>query len=188
MTAHIQPEPAGAETLPKKEAAEFLGCKPRTLDRRWEEWGLTKVPVEGKHGQETHYQVRELERVRESLPPIQMGRPRGSTEAGKAQVQALAPVLQHGIEPALRALFAPLIDELRAQLPPAKPSAKPSAQLSELLTLSVAQAAALSGFSREAIRAAIHKRGKSRLKAQQLPGRRGFTIKRHDLDEWVKNL
>jgi hypothetical protein len=103
-----QAAPAGAQTLPKKEAAAHLGCKPRTLDRRWEEWGLTKVHVDGKYGVETHYLVAELDRVRESQAPVAVGRPRGTTEAGKAL--AIAPALP----PVLLELFRPVALELRA--------------------------------------------------------------------------
>jgi excisionase family DNA binding protein len=58
-------------------------------------------------------------------------------------------------------------------------------RLTDKLTLSLTEASLLAGFSRESLREAI---GAGKLKAKIVKGRRGWTIKREDLDAYVRKL
>ncbi|MBI4496337.1 MAG: excisionase family DNA-binding protein [Chloroflexi bacterium] len=60
----------------------------------------------------------------------------------------------------------------------------PLADLTHKLTLSVAEAALLTGIGRHAIRDAINN---GALRAVR-PGKRAFRIKREDLDAWLRSL
>ena len=82
--------------------------------------------------------------------------------------------------------YAPLVAVLdRLKIAPSEDLLARLAPLSEKLTLSVAEAARLSGFSADSLREAIREK---RLKAKVVKGRRGWTIKREDLEAYVRKV
>ena len=82
--------------------------------------------------------------------------------------------------------YAPLVSVLeRLKIAPSEDRLAQFAPLSDKLTLSVAEAARLSGFSPDSLRGAIREK---RLKAKIVKGRRGWTIKREDLEAYVRKL
>jgi excisionase family DNA binding protein len=81
---------------------------------------------------------------------------------------------------------APLVTVLeRLKTAPSEERLAQFVPLSDKLTLSVAEAAQLTGFSPDLLGDAI-KAG--RLKAKVVKGRRGWTIKRADLEDYVRKL
>jgi excisionase family DNA binding protein len=82
--------------------------------------------------------------------------------------------------------YAPLVAVLeRLKVAPSEDLLARLAPLSDKLTLSVAEAAHLSGFSPDSLRDAINA---GKLKAKKVKGRRGWTIKRADLEAYVRKL
>ena len=82
--------------------------------------------------------------------------------------------------------YGPLVAVLeRLKIAPSEDLVPPRVPLPDKLTLSVAEAARLTGLSPDSLRDAI-KAG--RLKAKIVKGRRGWTIKREDLEAWVRKL
>ena len=82
--------------------------------------------------------------------------------------------------------YAPLVSVLeRLKIAPSEDLLAQFVPLSDKLTLSVAEAARLTGFSPDSLREAINA---GRLEAKIVKGRRGWTIKREDLDAYVKRL
>jgi excisionase family DNA binding protein len=176
----------------KREAAEELGCSTRQVEKYVGTKRLRVVEyVRGKSGREGVYDAKDVARLKAELEAEKrevIGRPAQSSalapRPAQGQAFALAEQIAEGIgaqrEDAAR--VASLLETIRDALTNGRASL---ADVDLKLTLSVAEAAQLSGFSRESLREAINA---GTLKAKTVKGRRGWTIKRGDLDAYVKKL
>ncbi len=172
---HVYTNSRTRENNSEAEAAELLGCSTRTLERRSDEWGLTRLQVDGKHGLETHYNTDELMKLKETLQtPIVVGRPRGTTQAATEQT-ALARITPQ---------LAALVELIRGETATAAP-AKPSVPITEKLIYTLAEAHAVSGISVETLRAAANA---GELKTKQVRGIRGRCVTPDNLRAYVKRL
>ena len=170
----------------KEEAAKYLGMSVRSLQRLTSE-GLFKPALTGNKGAAV-YDAAELRQWRDMSEDE---RRRARVEANRQQTGALSPmtvmtgkadVTGNGVmtvtrdTPDSRREFAQMIAEAV--------TAKPALSVAEKLTLSLMEAAQLSGLSRRILRQAIEEK---KLKARIIG--RGWRISRATLDAYVaKNL
>jgi excisionase family DNA binding protein len=158
-------------TKTKREAADFLGVKPRTLELYTQQGRLSVKYGKGQRGRVAQYDETELETLKHDLEQ--------EAETAYPHRGALIAKPHAGIatgsdsEQILKLLSAALSS--RQDGPPVVP-------IAEKLMLTIAEAAALAGLSRVELRAAIKE------KKLQAIRRRGFKIKRADLDSFIKNL
>jgi excisionase family DNA binding protein len=171
----------------KVEVAETLGCSTRQVEKYASENRLGVVYVRGKRGNVASYQPEEVARLQDELarerqevvghaaPHVALATQRGSqSQAGVALVEQLTSGLERQHADA---------DRIIAALEALKVEAAPQVALANKLTLSLAEAAALSGLSRGHLREAI---AEKKLKARIIG--RGWRIKRDDLDAYIKKL
>lgn len=180
--------------MTKEEVAQALECSTRQVEKYAHEQRLGQVEyVKGKRGRQASYKAEEVERLkgeleRERAEVIGHGPAPSALAPRPPQSQALAVVEQitAGLDRqhADAERFAVLLEAIRDAVTNGHTSA-PLAEIDLKLTLSVAEAGRLSGFSPDALREAINA---GKLKAKIVKGRRGWTIKREDLDKYVKGL
>jgi len=157
--------------LTQKEAAEYLGVAPRTV-QRYAERGILHCTYEPgpTGGHRPVYDREEVEKFKEQIgttaPGQSVGRPAGQSgrPGGGMTIEELALILGTVVT--------------RAQ------PAAPQIALTDKLTLTLAEAAELSGLARGFLREAIRSR---KLKGIRGAGR-GFRIKRSDLETFVRGL
>ncbi len=174
--------------MTKKEACELLGVTERTFDKYAVEHDLPVAKVRGKTGFRNDYEGADLEILKAKI------------EAPQAQQRASAPLAdvdgsagkQSGAIVPLRAsahlaqsgpLFVLTPEQLPALARALAGQVDGAVAVADRLTLDLDGAAALSGISRGAIRAAIA--------AGDLSGRkigRGWRVERAALETWVKAL
>jgi excisionase family DNA binding protein len=181
--------------LDKGEVAAVLDCSTRQVEKYAGAGKFGEVKyVRGKRGHEARYNpalVAELKAEIEQKKLEVIERPQGAvaTRAAPESVTLAARIIegqdrQHADAERLAALLESIRDGLAVrQLDGQQPA--PLAEIAHKLTLSVAEASRLSGLSKDALRAAIHE---GRLRAKVIPGRRGFSVKRPDLDAFVRKL
>jgi len=195
------------EPMNKIEAAEYLECSVRAVERYVSSGKLAARYERGKTGQVLVLDETELERFKAELnAPVQRGTvgfdnarqsaPQVPTSAAaaasattpdKSDSKALAR-LDGGSAGASMGENAALVRALYAlaQLAPAsvdKARQEPTVPTENKLLLSLAEAQALTGLSRETLRAAI---AAGELAARQIG--RGWKIKRRDLESYIENL
>ncbi len=177
----------------KREVAEELECSTRQVEKYVGAGRLAIVEYrKGKSGREGVYNPAavamlkvELERERAEVignpPPVSAL----ATTHKPAPPQALALVEQitAGIERQHTdaAQIVSVLESLRDLMR----SHDGLGEVALKLTLSVSEASRLSGFSKDALRDAIRA---GELKAKIIAGRRGWTIKRPDLESYVSKL
>jgi excisionase family DNA binding protein len=169
----------------KEEAAKYLGMSVRSLQRLTSE-GLFKPALTGNKGAAV-YDAAELRQWRDMSEDE---RRRARDDARKPAPGVLSPmtvmtgkadVTGNGVmtvtrdTPDARREFAQMIAEAVAS--------KPALSVADKLTLSLAEAAQLSGLSRGHLREAIEQK---KLKARIIG--RGWRVKRDDLDAYVRKL
>ncbi len=169
----------------KEAAAKFLGMSVRSLQRLTSE-GLFKPALTGTKGAAV-YDAAELQQWRDMSEDE---RRRARDDARQHHSGALSPmtvmtgkadVTGNGVmtvtrdTPDARREFAQMIAEAVA--------AKPALSVADKLTLSLTEAALLSGLSRSHLRAAI---ADKKLKGRIIG--RGFRVKRSDLEVYVTKL
>lgn len=172
-----------------KEAAEYLGISVKTLERKIAGGEIAVAYTPGATGKQRVFDAAELDRFRDSqaawlATTTYVARPRVAPVASDAASpeQALQTAFQsQDIAPIGERLISAL-EGLRT-LTSANGQAPTISDLAHKLTLSLAEAAQLSGLSRGHIREAI---GKGKLKARIIG--RGWRVKRDDLDGYVKKL
>jgi excisionase family DNA binding protein len=152
--------------ITKREAAELLGVSVRTLERNYRKWGLERFERPTPTGEATYFKRSEIERLRESREAA-IFIPIKEKKALKPRAQAPSEDLQ------ARQSIA-LIEMSRVL-------ARPFLQYK--MTLTVREAAVLSGLSIKHLRAAI---GQGMLEAVKLPAVRGLRIHRLQLDAYVR--
>jgi len=159
----------------KKQAAEFLGITPRTLERHMSAGRIAYEMRRGKTGEEAYFDPASVERFRaDHLSPVIPGKVEEASQAlattSPVSLARQAPTSQNGHQ--FAAMIAAAIN-----------SAPSISDLAHKLTLSLVEASQLSGLSRNHLRAAIEAK---KLKARIIG--RGWKIKRDDLDLYVKKL
>jgi hypothetical protein len=178
----------------KTEVAEALNCSTRQVEKYASGGRLGEIIyVRGKRGREAQYAAAEVERLKAELEAER------ETVIGKPpaliQQRDAAPLAAGGATNDERLLLMAariaqeMMKHLPALLPPAPngeaPTPADSLSIADKLTLGIADASRLSGLSKESLRTAINA---GKLKAKIVAGRRGWTIKRDDLDLYVKKL
>jgi len=154
--------------MTKKEVAEYLGVSDRAVNRYTAAGKLSVTFRKSDHGpMEGVYSAAEVKKLKRlmSLP-----KPERDISTALVRVAGGSSSLQ------TRGLPSPLITQIGAAIVSQVP-------IQDKLSLTLAEAAKLSGYSRDYLRRAI-KAGK--LKAA-IRGR-GWNIKREDLEAWVKKL
>ncbi len=186
--------------LSKQAAAEYLGCSPRQIERLTSENKLGVRYDETARGKPVpYYDEGELARFkaeqekkravhRPAVQVLQAGQERqGATAEGMAL--SLPVASEEQMQVLARHVLGVLLERQGAtahrtclSLPVApQPLAKPQALLGEKLTLSLDEAAALSGIPRATLRAAVATGG--------LAGRkigRSIRVRREELERWVR--
>jgi excisionase family DNA binding protein len=160
----------------KEEAARRLDVSVRTLQRMVQRGEIAVAYVHSKQGKEADFEQAEVERVRELLQSkTYVTRPAG--EEKPAAALAVTRRATGGMSPLVAALKEALGERLQVAPGPS------ITDLAHKLTLSLLEAAQLSGLSRGHLRQAIEEK---RLKARIIG--RGFRVKRSDLDAYVRKL
>jgi hypothetical protein len=173
----------------KQQAADYLGVSVRAVERYTQQGKLSVHYEPGRTRPVAVYREEELRPLKAEIaanlyhqrPAVEKGNPANPEQAGDVgEVTALA--RGEGSADALaliiREVATATVGALRADAAAVVPVA-------DKLTLSVADASRLCGLSKESLRAAINT---GTLKAKIIAGRRGWTIKRGDLDMYVKKL
>jgi excisionase family DNA binding protein len=159
----------------KKQAAEFLGITPRTLERHMSAGRIAYEMRRGKTGEEAYFDPASVERFRaDHLAPVIPGKVEEPSQA-LATTSPVAMVRQ-GTTSQNGQQFAAMIAAAIHSAPAPVPVA-------DKLTLSLVEASQLSGLSRNHLRAAIEDK---KLKARIIG--RGWKVKRGDLDLYVRKL
>jgi excisionase family DNA binding protein len=162
------------EKMNKEEAANYIGASVRTLQRLT---GAGKIPVSyerGHKGDEARYSQSDLDAYLQSQKPAALMRPdAGAGDGNGSASQAMSLVATHGA--AGTAASAALIEAFAQIAAPVR--------VSEKFTLSLIEAAQLSGLSRGHLREAIEEK---QLKARIIG--RGFRVKRQDLEAYIRKL
>lgn len=158
------------ELKSKREAAAMLGLSTRGVERAVRRGHLTVLYRDSKHGRQAWFKTPELERLKQ-------------IQQGHGQVGFTT-----GIPPRPEIPGAPAIGTLvpMVEIPPShkgRERERPGVPIADRLTLTVDDAAQLSGLPRSFIEENIHS---GKLKAIMI-GRRHF-IKRADLNEFVDKL
>lgn len=163
----------------KTEAAEFLGISVRTLERHVARGELSVSLTRGAHGKERTFDRAELARFKASMDATTyVARPVAPVASDALARRDGLQIAGAGNSAALAALVAAL-EHARAQIAPAATIS----DLAHKLTLSLVEAAQLSGLSRGHLRAAIEQK---KLKARIIG--RGWRVKRADLESYVRKL
>ncbi len=166
----------------KQEAAEYLDVSVRTLQRLTAQGEIIAGEVRGKTGMVTDYVKEELDRFKHE----EEHKAQDATRYVRPFVAPVTPDNATLNQTALvlgRAGNSPALVELIAALEQAHTSRTPPIPVADKLTLSLAEAAQLSGLSRGHLRQAIEEK---KLKARIIG--RGWRVKREDLESYVKKL
>jgi excisionase family DNA binding protein len=170
----------------KQQAAEFLGVSVRAVERYTQQGKLSVHYEPGKTRPVAAYRKDELEPLRKEIaanlyhqrPAVEKGNVANPEQAGDiGEVTALA---RAGGNTDALALIVREVATLTIGALRADAAAVP---LADKLTLSLVEAAQLSGLSRNHLRAAIEEK---KLKARIIG--RGWRVKRADLESYVSKL
>ncbi len=149
----------------KKEVSESLGVSVRRVEQFDEKGRLgAKTYVKGKTGKEAHWESEAVERLKVEL---------NSTDTPDTSLQTLR-------SPDARLFVASLVEALQSRDEPRKSGL---VEIADKPLLKLDEAAALTGLSRQILRAAIETK---ELKAKLIG--RAYRIKRDDLDDFIKSL
>jgi excisionase family DNA binding protein len=160
----------------KEQAANYIGASVRTLQRLT---GAGKIAVtyeRGHKGDEARYSQSDLDAYLQSQKPVALMRPDTAATSGATDdtTQAMSLVTTGGAASGM-ATGAALIEAFAQMSAPVR--------VSEKFTLSLVEAAQLSGLSRGHLRQAIEAK---KLKARIIG--RGWRVKREDLEAYIKKL
>jgi excisionase family DNA binding protein len=167
-----------------KEAASFLGMSVKTLERRIAAGDISVAYTPGARGRLRTFDESELQRFQEAetakvSATTYVARPRVASVVSDApEMRGALQLSANGKSAALVELIA-AIDRARAVVP----LAVSVTDLAHKLTLSLIEAAKLSGLSRGHLRFAIEEK---KLKARIIG--RGWRVKREDLEAYIKKL
>jgi excisionase family DNA binding protein len=171
--------------MDKKQAAEFLGCSPRQLERYVKEnrIGVTMQP--GRTRPTPDFDEGELRRFKEALE-----RPVHRPAVERMEAAQGVPTQGDGVlsllsQPSQLEALARLMQAMNEHNAVNAPKASPTAQdVAAKLMLTIDEAATFAGTSRGAIERAI--------RADELTVHsgfgRGYRLKRADLEQWIETL
>jgi len=170
----------------KQQAADFLGVSVRAVERYTQQGRLSVHYEPGKTRPVAAYREDELELLRKEIaanlyhqrPAVEKGNRANPEQAG--DVGAVTALQRTGGSPEALAL---LVREVASATVSALRADAAAVPLADKLTLSLSEAARLSGLSRNHLRAAIEDK---KLKARIIG--RGWRVKRDDLDLYVRKL
>ncbi len=181
----------------KKDAATYLGISTRTLEWHVKQKNIGARKVRGKTGEIADFDEGELRKLKaqidERRAPVHAvervsheshdTEPRNMT--GLARLSDVSPdQFMQMLAQAYTAGVSEVMQRLPAMLPAAPNGHAPATiSVADKLTLSLVEAAQLSGLSRNHLRAAIEDK---KLKARIIG--RGWKVKRDDLDLYVRKL
>ncbi len=169
----------------KEQAAEILNMTTRAVERYTKQNRLSATYEKGRTRPVPMYDEAEVKELAAALlqpsftGAIATQRDNSDPDVAIQPSQALQAPLQQEMAANLAALLDRLVTAQEAQ----GNSKQATLSLADKLTLSLAEAAQLSGLSRGYLRAAI---GEGTLKARIIG--RGWRVKRDDLDGYVKKL
>lgn len=197
--------------MTKLEAAAFLGVSIRAIERYTAKGRLSVRYTKGKRGNVASYNESELQAIKTEMeqalaihkPAIEQETPTVPTSTVKADNLAttvsgvselsdlaatIAPIIEQDILSSLSELAQKVsgrVDRLLSAIEALGPDSKPTpiSELAAKLTLSLKEAARLSGLSAGWLRTAI-KHGD----LQATKRGRGWNIKRADLEKYISNL
>lgn len=167
----------------KKEAAVYLGCSERAINRYIAKRQLAVKYEQGKNGVQAVFDKEELDRFKATRqqpvhrPAVEHNGNHGLATRDKSG--SLATVNPLTLAPIMEKLGAGVVDLVFSRME----TLREKVPINERLTLTLDQASALSGLSRGFLLAAIHAK---KLKAAKRG--RGWNIKRADLDSYIKKL
>ncbi len=160
----------------KKEVSEILGVSTRLVEKYASEGRLGEVTyVRGKTGKQAEYNREAVEKLKATLesPDTSLATTTHDARLFVAQlVEAMANREQANIE-AIRGLLSGSDEKPRSA----------SVRVSEKILLNLTDCRSLTGLSEATLRDAIESK---KLKAKIIG--RGWKVKRHDLDEFIKEL
>ncbi len=173
----------------KHEAAKYLDVSVRTLQRLTSAGEISAGEVRGRTGMVTDYAKEELDRYKDE----QAHNAQDGTRYVRPHVTPGAPPESQGLARHEQGVsIAPVTldtgdardtPEMRTRMLAAFEAMASPVRLTDKLTLSLTEAALLSGLSRNHLRQAIEDK---KLKARIIG--RGWRVKRDDLDAYVKKL
>jgi hypothetical protein len=179
------------DILSKGAAADYISVSVRQLIRLTGRGEVKHLPKR-RESEATRYSRAELDRYLGKLPSVVSGdvtddtSDTHDTSENNGNPQALMHRASEAVTP-VTLDAGDILDtpEMRARMLMAFEAMASPVRLTDKLTLSLTEASLLSGFSRDALREAINV---GKLKAKIVKGRRGWTIKRADLDAYVRKL
>jgi excisionase family DNA binding protein len=163
----------------KTEAAEFLNVSTRALERYVAAGRVASFYERGKTGKVLAFDADELERFKTEL---EAPTSRAIALPDKAPTQPTSRALAKP-DGAANAFNADALVVLAQLISDSVRQAAPVVPIDAKLLLSLAEAQALTGLSRNTLRAAIDA---GKLKAKRIG--RGWKVKRRDLDSWIEKL
>jgi excisionase family DNA binding protein len=172
--------------ITKAAAVEILGVTPRAIERYTKHHRLSVVYERGRTKPAPTYDEDEVKRLAEELrSPVQPSLiPNNATNANVGVAFSSKALEAFGNTQGMAILVMALREALHGTQAPVTANAEPSVvDLAAKLTLSIDEAARVSGLSANMVREAI-KTGK--LKAKIIG--RGYRVKRPDLDSYVRKL
>jgi excisionase family DNA binding protein len=176
----------------KRETAEELGVTPRTLERHMSAKRIAFSTRTGKTGKEAYFDPAEVARFKAEIEGVTHSGEVMSEPAPTSSVESRQDPRQAMVRRASDLSLTPVLlgtgdaletPEMRERMIAAFEMMASPVRLTDKLTLSLTEAALLSGLSRGHLRGAI-KEGK--LKAAIIG--RGWKVKREALDLYVKKL
>ncbi len=171
--------------ITKAAAVEILGVTPRAIERYTKHHRLSVVYERGRTKPAPTYDEDEVKRLAEELrSPVQALITNNATNANVGVAFSSKALESFGNAQGMAMLVTALREALQGAQAPVTTNSEPSVvDLAAKLTLSIDEAARVSGLSANMIRESI-KTGK--LKAKIIG--RGYRVKRLDLDIFVKKL
>ena len=169
----------------KREAAEYLGISTRSVENAVAAHRLSVRYEKGKTGEQAVFDEAELRRYKAELDSRRAPRTaveRVSAESAEREPRSLVRLSDVAPMPELVLALKSLSESLQTQKA-ANSHAPTISDLANKLTLSLAEAAQLSGLSANHLREAIRA---GKLKARIIG--RGWRVKRDDLDSYVQKL
>lgn len=177
--------------MTKAEAAEYLGCSVRQLERYTSENRIGVRYEKGRTRPTPVYDEGELQTFKAALERVvyrpaveRMDTTENTAERAGNAIATQSDSTLSGMSQASQVeAFARFIVEAVQSEKPATDAAPPLADIAVKLLLSLAEAQALTGLSRNVLRTAIDA---GELKAKQIG--RGWKIKKTDLESYIEKL
>jgi excisionase family DNA binding protein len=160
----------------KKEAAEYLGIGVRSLERYTSDGKVTPDKVKVKTGVALDYSESELERFKREVLEAPPESPPTSARVAASPARVAA-------SPANALARLPRHSTAMVPLSPSGAQERPTVPIEHKLLLTLAEAQAMTGLSRNTLRAAIDA---GELKAKQIG--RAWRVKRADLESYIGSL